>query len=196
MLLLNRMGNQARQELGRDWRLDGRKGEFKAGGGVQMPRESNGRIWPGLRLDLGLDLGLGLRLNSGLDLRLNSGLDLRLDLRFDRRSDLEFVLKIAFGDWKTRDGSADFRRDHDLRYVDPYSGLVSEEPENAATTAGLRTIAMKVRPIRRSCIGGSPLWGSSELCHSLILKEFDGFPNTTRRCSEAASVLIALPQKG
>ena len=33
-----------------------------------------------------------------------------------------------------------------------YSGLFSEEPEKAATIAGLITIRTKLRPIRMSCI--------------------------------------------
>jgi hypothetical protein len=52
-----------------------------------------------------------------------------------------------------------------------YSGLVSEDPEKAATMAGEMTIATKVRPIRRSCIGVAPLWGSSELFHSFIMRQ-------------------------
>jgi hypothetical protein len=52
-----------------------------------------------------------------------------------------------------------------------YSGLVSELPEKAATMAGEMTIATKVRPIRRSCIGVAPWWGSSELFHSLMMPE-------------------------
>ncbi len=52
-----------------------------------------------------------------------------------------------------------------------YSGLVSEDPEKAATMAGLMTMPTKVRPIRRSCIGVAPLWGSSELIHTMIMTQ-------------------------
>jgi hypothetical protein len=43
------------------------------------------------------------------------------------------------------------------RCFDAYSGLLSDEPENAATIAGLITMATKVRPMRMSCMGSSPL---------------------------------------
>jgi hypothetical protein len=63
---------------------------------------------------------------------------------------------------------------------DAYSGLVSEEPEKAATIAGLRTMATKVRPIRISCIGVvSPVWGSSELGHNPRMPQIGPISHST-----------------
>jgi hypothetical protein len=45
-----------------------------------------------------------------------------------------------------------------------YSGLFSEVPEKAATMAGLITMRTKVRPIRRSCIGGISSVGFVRTC--------------------------------
>lgn len=41
------------------------------------------------------------------------------------------------------------------------------------------TMPTKVRPIRRSCIGVSPLWGSFELFHSLIMIPLHKLLNST-----------------
>lgn len=63
-----------------------------------------------------------------------------------------------------------------------YSGLVSEVPEKAATIAGVITIATKVRPIRRSCIGGfssGALRLPPELIHTMIMTQVTKLLNST-----------------
>jgi Na+/H+ antiporter NhaB len=41
------------------------------------------------------------------------------------------------------------------------------------------TTPMKARAIRKSCIGETPLWGSHELVHMLIIGPFRFFLNPT-----------------